>query len=389
MLVRLMAAIPMIARRRMLRGMCQSGMGLRMRWLRMGLSGLMRWCRRVSSRRMLCRLVLRRRGGIVPVCRVPSRSRCRVLRSILALRRRLSRGFGCMLMMLVMPLGLGVLGWRSIMLWRRLVLRCRLVVPGCRVLPLGTIVALLLLAMLLRLLLTLLLLVLVLLALLLLLVLAALLILLCLPVVLRTRLILLPELVRLALIVRPLLLLALRLIAIVELGRRALCAALLPLIVALRCLSPPLLFVAPMRRLLRRSPLPIGAARIVTRAAALQIGAAPVPVARGNALVIAMPGRGIERAPARVVARRPVALALRLGARQGATTGPIDSDQIAAGIGIAVIRATHIIRIIGAGLIIIITVAVIHRLGERIVAIRCLPRPGFDSTIGLEIIIGR
>lgn len=230
--------------------------------------------------------------------------------------------------------------------------------------------------------------------------LTTLLILLRLPVVLGARLILLLALrcalpillalVRLtATVLLPLTSCLIAVVAIVEPGWGALFAALPPLIVALRRRAPALLLGLPMGRLSRRCTLAIVTARGVAGAHAFQVRPPTIPVARRNPPPIAMPRGGIERSAPRIVSRRPLSLAPRIGTRQHPAPRTIDRDQIAARIGIAVIGAAYVIRGVGAGLVIIIAIAAIHRLGEGIVAVASLPCPGFDPAIGLKIIIGR
>ena len=166
-------------------------------------------------------------------------------------------------------------------------------------------------------------------------------------------------------------------------------AAAVPLIIPLRGDAPLLLFALPMRGLARGRLPAIGIARLRRGARARDFGAALIPLPCRDATPIAVARGGVECPGPRIIAGRGRAFArcpLRIERAPGAI---VDDHQIAAGIGIAVIGIADVIRVIVTRLVIIIAIAAIDRLGEGVVSVAGLPRPGLDPAIVIEIIVGR
>ena len=126
---------------------------------------------------------------------------------------------------------------------------------------------------------------------------------------------------------------------------------------------------------------PVGARRCDHRTACR-------PLTCHDAAPLAFPCRHAQRLGPGVITRRGLRLAPRLGRREIIAAAIIDGRDPAVAIAIAVIGIAHEIRIVGAGLVIIIAIAVVDRLRIGQVIAAGFPDPGLDTVI-IEIIIGR
>ncbi|HEU4959170.1 MAG TPA: hypothetical protein VFT56_02080 [Sphingomonas sp.] len=175
----------------------------------------------------------------------------------------------------------------------------------------------------------------------------------------------------------------------IKVRRRAVLAAAAPDGVARGRLLPDALLVAPVARLLLGSATAFDVPRGDRAAPAIDGSAPMIPLPRRNTVMLPVARGGIERAGTGIIARRGNPLTPRAVERQRAAVDTIDRNQGIVGIGIAVIGIADVIRIVRAGRVVIITIAVVDRFDEGLVAVGRLPGPRFHAIRVIEIIIGR
>lgn len=178
-------------------------------------------------------------------------------------------------------------------------------------------------------------------------------------------------------------------VLVVEVRRGAVLAAAAPGGVADGRLVTGVPFVTPVAHLPLDGIAASGVVAPVVTAVTLDRIAAMIPLARRDPAVMTMARGAVERAGAGVIARGGDPLGAGAAKRDRPAAGAVHRDQRAAGVGIAVIGIAHVIRRVGAGRVVIIAIAVVDRLDEGFVAVARLPRPRFDATGSVEIIIGR
>ena len=137
------------------------------------------------------------------------------------------------------------------------------------------------------------------------------------------------------------------------------------------------------------APLRIVLARAVPSGAlAGDLLAAFGPLRGDDTAPFALARRHIQGARAGIIARGIVRALLRLGGGKRAAI-LIDRHDPSVGIAVTVIGIAHEIRCVVAGLVVIIAVAVIDRLGIGAIAARQFPAIGLDAAVIIERIVGR
>lgn len=142
----------------------------------------------------------------------------------------------------------------------------------------------------------------------------------------------------------------------------------------------PLAIGAPVRDALARR-LPVGAR-------GRDHGPSLGPLRRRHAALRAMGGGPAQRLRARIIARCRLGLPRGFRRRDIAAVAAIDGGDPAFTIAVAVIGIAHEVGHVRAGLVIIIAISVVDRLGIGQIIVACLPDPRLDIVI-FEIIIGR